>query len=120
MIYRLFKDEHEKKEVIRVNGHTYVTDGHYRFPACILTEETRVYPHKGTFNIYHFALENDDYFMNYGVYAGGILVETASIRYMKELANMRLIGGTEDEETEDMVGEVAADDLLKNNQPISV
>ena len=120
LIYRLFKDEHEKKEVIRVNGHTYVTDGHYRFPACILTEETRVYPHKGTFNIYHFALENDDYFMNYGVYAGGILVETASIRYMKELANMRLIGGTEDEETEDMVGEVAADDLLKNNQPISV
>ena len=42
--------------------------------------------------IYHFALENDDFKMNYGVYAnGGLLVETCSINYMKNKSNMQLI-----------------------------
>jgi hypothetical protein len=41
--------------------------------------------------IYHIALENDDYYMNYGVYANGLLVETCSKRYLKELSRMELI-----------------------------
>ena len=46
---------------------------------------------QGNYTIWHFALENDDYYMNYGVYANGLLVETSSKRYMKELSNMSLI-----------------------------
>ena len=37
------------------------------------------------------ALENDNYYMNYGIYANGLLVETCSKRYLKELSNMTLI-----------------------------
>jgi hypothetical protein len=43
------------------------------------------------YTIYHFALENDNYYMNYGVYANGLLVETCSKRYLTELSNMELI-----------------------------
>ena len=35
--------------------------------------------------------ENDNYFGNYGIYANGLLVETCSKRYLKELSNMSLI-----------------------------
>jgi hypothetical protein len=37
------------------------------------------------------ALENNNYYMNYGVYANGLLVETCSKRYIKELSNMTII-----------------------------
>jgi len=37
------------------------------------------------------ALENDDYYMNYGIYANGLLVESCSKRYLKEESNMELI-----------------------------
>jgi hypothetical protein len=56
-----------------------------------LDNRASVYEHAGTYNIYHFALENADYYMNYGVYANGLLVETCSQRYLKEIANMSLI-----------------------------
>jgi len=36
-------------------------------------------------------LENEDYYMNYGVLANGLLVETTSKRFMKELSGMKLI-----------------------------
>jgi len=36
-------------------------------------------------------LENDNYYTNYGVYANGLLVETSSKRYLKELSEMTLI-----------------------------
>jgi len=36
------------------------------------------------------ALENNDYYMNYGIFANGLLVETTSKRYIKELSNMTL------------------------------
>ena len=87
---REFRDEQEKQDVARVNGGIYLTDGMYRFPACTVPE-TEVFPQKGSFRIYHFALANPDYYMNYGVYANGILVESASQRYMKECSNMTLI-----------------------------
>jgi len=43
------------------------------------------------FTIWHFALENADDGMNYGVYANGrLLVETCSIRHLKNKSNMIL------------------------------
>jgi hypothetical protein len=76
--------------VIVVNGLIYVTDGKYRLPACA-DPRASVYEIQGTYTIYHLALENDNYYMNYGIYANGLLVETCSKRYLKELANMTLI-----------------------------
>lgn len=85
-----FTSNEEKERTIQVNGNTYVTDNKYRLPACA-DEKTVVYEKPGAYTIYHFALENDDYYMNYGVYANGLLVETCSKRYLNELSKMELI-----------------------------
>ena len=85
-----FKDETERERTIEINGDTYVTDRKYRLPACA-DERAAVYEIPGTYMIYHIALDHDDYYMNYGIYANGLLVETCSIRYLKEESNMTLI-----------------------------
>jgi hypothetical protein len=85
-----FADDAEREAAIAVNGDLYITDDKYRLPACV-DMRTSVYGVAGTYTIYHFALENDNYYWNYGVYANGLLVETSSKRYMKELSNMQLI-----------------------------
>jgi surface protein len=82
---------HEQIEKIKgVSGNIYFTDDKLRLPACV-DERASVYELKGEFTIYHIALENTDYYMNYGIYANGLLVETCSKRYLKELSNMELI-----------------------------
>jgi hypothetical protein len=86
-----FVNEKQKQQTIEMNnGRLFITDNKYRLPAC-LDERTSVYEIPGTYTIYHLALENDNYFMNYGIYANGLLVETCSQRYLKELSNMTLI-----------------------------
>jgi hypothetical protein len=76
----------EREKTQEVLGDIYVTDKKYRLPACV---DKRASPHKkeGFFTVYHFALENKDYYMNYGVFANGLLVETSSKRYLKEYSN---------------------------------
>ena len=85
-----FESEEQKNKIIEVNNDAYGTDGKIRLPACV-DLKTTVYEKEGTYTIYHFALENDDYYMNYGIYANGLLVETCSKRYITELANMDII-----------------------------
>jgi hypothetical protein len=86
-----FASEEQKQKAIKLNKNRLcVTDNKYRLPAC-LDERTTVYEIPGTYTIYHLALENDDYYMNYGIYANGLLVETCSRRYLKELSGMELI-----------------------------
>ena len=80
----------ERADVIDITGDTYVTDGHYRLVACA-DERALPYTMEGVHTIWHFALEHDDYYMNYGVYANGLLVETTSKRMMKELSGMELV-----------------------------
>ena len=81
------KQIEQTKEVL---GGIYITDDKFRYPACI-DERTTVYEVAGKFTIYHIALDHDNYRMNYGIYANGLLVETCSKRYLKELSNMTLI-----------------------------
>ena len=69
----------------------YKTDGLFRLPACLDEDNCEVYEEPGTYTIYHFALEHPDYYMNYGIYAEGLLVESSSQRYVKELSGMELI-----------------------------
>ena len=85
-----FANAEQREKTIEVTGDTYVTDRKYRLPACA-DHRASVYEIVGTYTIYHFALEHDDYYMNYGVYANGLLVETCSKRYLKELSNMTLL-----------------------------
>jgi len=85
-----FKNAEERRRTIEVNRKIYITDNKYRLPACV-DERAEIYEKSGTFTIYHLALENDDYYMNYGIYANGLLVETSSRRYMRELSNMELL-----------------------------
>jgi len=85
-----FVDDEQIEKTREVNGNIYITEDKYRIPACV-DERTTVYETAGSYTIYHLALDNDDYYMNYGVYANGLLVETCSQRYLKELSNMTLI-----------------------------
>lgn len=82
--------EEQKEKILKVYGNIYVTDNKYRLPACI-DKRTSVYTDSGIYTIYHFALENEDYYKNYGIYANGLLVESCSKRYLKELSKMDLI-----------------------------
>jgi surface protein len=72
-------------------GDVYVTDNHFRLMAC-LDEKAQPFQKNSFIDIFHIALENEDYYMNYGVYANGLLVESCSKRYLTELSNMRIIG----------------------------
>jgi hypothetical protein len=85
-----FINEEQKEKVIEVNGKICITDNKYRLPACVDLRSS-VYKEAGVHTIYHLALENDNYYWNYGIYANGLLVETCSKRYLKELSNMTLI-----------------------------
>ena len=78
------------EKVKEVNGCIYLTDDMLRIPACV-DLRTTVYEIPGTYTIYHLALENNNYYMNYGIYANGLLVESCSKRYLRELSKMWLI-----------------------------
>ena len=85
-----FSSLEQKNKTIDLYGEIYVTDDKYRLPAC-LDYRTSVYETEGSYTIYHLALDNDNNLFNYGIYANGLLVETCSKRYLKELSKMELI-----------------------------
>ena len=84
-----FKDG-QKEKTMELLNRIYVTDGKYRLMSCI-DDRAIPYEEEGLFNIWHLALDNDDYFMNYGIFANGLLVETTSKRYLRELSGMTLV-----------------------------
>ena len=89
ILVREFK-EGEREKTQAILGDIYITDNHYRLPACV-DSRTYVYEKAGVHRIYHLALENEDYYMNYGIYANGLLIETTSRRYLKEISQMILV-----------------------------
>lgn len=82
--------EQERRDLLDIQGKVYVTEDYYRLIACC-DKRAVPYEKEGLFNIWHFALENNDYYFNYGVYANGLKVETASKRMMKEMSGMDLL-----------------------------
>jgi len=80
----------QKEKIIEHVNRIFVTDKKYRLLACV-DERAQPYGKEGVFPIWHLALENDDYYMNYGIWANGLLVETTSKRYLKELSGMTLM-----------------------------
>jgi hypothetical protein len=80
--------EKQKEDTIKHLGKLFVTDKKYRLMACV-DERAEPWNSKGTYTIWHFALENPNEKMNYGVYVnGGLLVETCSINFLKNKSNM--------------------------------
>jgi len=72
-------------------GDVYITENHYRVPAML---DDRAEPYDGEdvpVTIWHFALEHENECHNYGVWANGLLVESCSVEYLVEMANMELI-----------------------------
>jgi hypothetical protein len=82
--------EEQREKLIMSTGKIYITENRYRLLAC-LDDRTDTYEVEGTHKIWHFALENENNYSNYGVYANGGLVESCSKRMMKEYADMTLI-----------------------------
>uniref|UniRef100_A0A6C0APB7 Hedgehog/Intein (Hint) domain-containing protein n=1 Tax=viral metagenome TaxID=1070528 RepID=A0A6C0APB7_9ZZZZ len=82
--------EEQRFGTIELLGRIMITDNKYRLMA-FLDERATPYLEEGVFPIWHIALDNDDYYMNYGIYANGLLVETCSKRYLKEISGMTLI-----------------------------
>ena len=86
----LFQNEMQKLFVKTILGKIYTTDNKYRLPA-FLDDRASIYENEGNFMIYNIALENNDYYMNYGIYANGLLVESCSKRFLEKLSKMILI-----------------------------
>ena len=81
----------QKEDTIKHLGRLFVTDKKYRLMACV-DERAKPWNSEGTYTIWHFALENADERMNYGVYAnGGLLVETCCIKTLRNKSNMSLL-----------------------------
>ena len=83
--------EGEREKTEEALGQIYITNNRYRLPACV-DERAKPYECEGDFTIYHLALKHPDYYMNYGIYANGLLVESTSQRYLKEVSGMTLLG----------------------------
>jgi hypothetical protein len=82
--------EKQRADTIESIGKICVTDDKYRLMA-YLDDRAKPYDATGTYTIWHLALKHDDYYMNYGIYANGLLVESTSKRYMRELSGMEII-----------------------------
>jgi hypothetical protein len=81
----------QRAATIKTLGKIFVTDKKYRLTAQN-DERSEPWGDKKMYTVWHFALENSDERMNYGVYAnGGLLVETCSIRFLKTKSNLTLV-----------------------------
>lgn len=80
----------KRAQVEKHMGKIFITEGKYRVPA-FLDNRAKPYAKDGSATIWHFALENNDIYDNYGIFANGLLVESSSIRFMNELSNMELV-----------------------------
>jgi hypothetical protein len=73
-------------------GDNYITESFHRVPACL---DDRAEPYTngntGSVTIWHFALEHNNLYNNYAVWANGLLVETCSIDFLKNKSGMELI-----------------------------
>jgi hypothetical protein len=81
----------EQEEQTRQDvGKLYITEAKYRL-FTYLDEKAETYDSEGLYEIWHLALENDDYYMNYGIWANGLLVETTSKSFMEKYSGMKLV-----------------------------
>ena len=68
----------QEKDVMNTFGKVYVTEGKNRLMA-YLDQRAEPYAVEGMYTVWNLALENPSIFFNNGIYANGLIVETASI-----------------------------------------
>ena len=85
-----FASDEQRDRVFHFYKRFLKTDNKYLLPSCI-DETAEVYGHPGQYTVYNLALQNDDETINYGIYANGLLVETASEDYLKNRSKMELV-----------------------------
>ena len=86
-----FETEEQKSENMKYFGEELPkVDGLYRLLTCV-NEKALPYKEKGTFEIYHLALENQELDKAYGIYANGLLVESCSINHFTERGGLELL-----------------------------
>jgi len=80
----------QKERLIEEQGKIYITDNHYRLIAMV-DERAEPFQEEGLHTVWHLALENENYYYNYGIFANGLHVETTSKRMIKEQSGMTLV-----------------------------
>ena len=73
----------QREDVRALFGKIYITDGLARLPIC-LDERAEPYEKDGIYVVFHLALENEDYYTNYGILSNGMMSETTSLRMFEE------------------------------------
>jgi hypothetical protein len=79
----------QRETLIKQLDRIFVTDKKYRLTA-FADERAEPWASEGQYTIWHFALENEDKKMNYGVYASGLLVETCCINRLMNKSGFTL------------------------------
>ena len=82
--------EQQEEDTREDVGKLYITETKYRL-FTYLDNKAKTYEKEGLHEIWHLALENDDYYMNYGIWANGLLVETTSKSFMERFSGMSLL-----------------------------
>jgi hypothetical protein len=83
--------EEQRKRMTEILGEIFVTENKYRL-LTFLDDRAEPWSSKGDHTIWHFALESDNIYVNFGVYAnGGLKVESSPIRFIRDKAFMELI-----------------------------
>ena len=85
-----FESEEQKKKNMHYREAIFTTEDKYLLLACA-DEKASVYEIPGIFNIYHIALDSDDCYINYGIYANGLLVESCPQDSLKNNVNMQIL-----------------------------
>jgi hypothetical protein len=81
----------QREKTIKKLGNIYKTQNKFRLIASI-DERAEPWTKSGKHIIWHIALKNENIYNNYGIYTnGGLLVESVSIRYLKEKSKMTLV-----------------------------
>lgn len=75
--------EQQTMETLIESGDIFITDDKYRLMSHL---DVRSVPYtcEGNYTIYHVTLEHPDEYMNYGIWANGLLVESCSRKSMEE------------------------------------
>jgi len=85
-----FVSETQKDNVRKFSGTIIKTDNKYHLPACV-DDNSIVYEISGKHTVYNLALQSDNENSHYGIYANGLLVESCSEKYLKNITTMENI-----------------------------
>jgi hypothetical protein len=85
-----FANEEQKEETRLMLSGLPKSDGYYLLPSRV-DKRSEVFGEKGIFKVYHVALEDEDEFVNHGIYANGLLVESISKDMLIKNSGMKLL-----------------------------